>query len=131
MGEGSISIRVEKVFALLIESGFVYCCLWVGIKSAERVYTCREGAHYIDADFIPRFGVPCVPRAGLHGHGLGAIVCLGESGGRVSALDTEALACALGFVSDAHRDSRLRSEEPCRSLLDVLDRNAVRERVVD
>ena len=29
MGEGSVSMRVEKVFALLIESGFVYCCLWV------------------------------------------------------------------------------------------------------
>jgi hypothetical protein len=46
-------------------------------------------------------------------------------------LDTEfsSLACA-GFVSDAHRDPRLRSEEPCRSLLDVLDWNAVRECVV-
>ena len=40
------------------------------------------------------------------------------------------LACA-GFVSDSHRDPRLRSEEPCRSLLDVLDWNAVRECDID
>jgi hypothetical protein len=33
MGEGSVSMRVEKVFALLIESGFVYCCLWVRIRA--------------------------------------------------------------------------------------------------
>jgi hypothetical protein len=33
MGEGSVSMRVEKVFALLIESGFVYCCLWVCIRA--------------------------------------------------------------------------------------------------
>lgn len=46
-------------------------------------------------------------------------------------LDTEAPAYVPGFVSDAHRDPRLRSEEPCRSLLDVLDRNAIRKRVVD
>ncbi|KAF8266937.1 hypothetical protein EI94DRAFT_1802332 [Lactarius quietus] len=29
LGEGSVSVRVERVFALLIESGFVYCCLWI------------------------------------------------------------------------------------------------------
>ncbi|KAH9058116.1 hypothetical protein EDB87DRAFT_952879 [Lactarius vividus] len=29
LGEGSVSMRVERVFALLIESGFVYCCLWI------------------------------------------------------------------------------------------------------
>ncbi|KAH9053133.1 hypothetical protein EDB87DRAFT_1711764 [Lactarius vividus] len=28
LGEGTGSVRVEKVFALLIESGFLYCCLW-------------------------------------------------------------------------------------------------------
>ncbi|KAH9004438.1 hypothetical protein EDB86DRAFT_1942173 [Lactarius hatsudake] len=27
--EGSGSVMVERVFALLIESGFIYCCLWV------------------------------------------------------------------------------------------------------
>ena len=55
---------------------------------------------------------------------------VGESTG-VSALETEALTCAVGLVSDAHCDPCLHSEEPRRSLLDVLDRNAVRERVVD
>lgn len=39
MGEGSVSMRVEKVFALLIESGFVYCCLWIlYLISAFRVF---------------------------------------------------------------------------------------------
>ncbi|KAF8466078.1 hypothetical protein DFH94DRAFT_698583 [Russula ochroleuca] len=39
MGEGSTSIRVEKIFALLIESGFLYCCLWIlYLISAFRVF---------------------------------------------------------------------------------------------
>ena len=41
MGEGSVSMRVEKVLALLIESGFVYCCFWVCIRAdwlLERTY---------------------------------------------------------------------------------------------
>ncbi|KAH9173221.1 hypothetical protein EDB89DRAFT_747202 [Lactarius sanguifluus] len=29
LGEGSGSVRVERVFALLIESGFIYCCPWI------------------------------------------------------------------------------------------------------
>ncbi|KAI9433492.1 hypothetical protein H4582DRAFT_983858 [Lactarius indigo] len=29
LGEGSGSVRVERAFALLIESGFIYCCLWI------------------------------------------------------------------------------------------------------
>ncbi|KAI9439086.1 hypothetical protein H4582DRAFT_112939 [Lactarius indigo] len=29
LGEASGSVRVERVFTLLIESGFIYCCLWV------------------------------------------------------------------------------------------------------
>ncbi|KAI0287748.1 hypothetical protein BC826DRAFT_1042313 [Russula brevipes] len=29
LGEGVVSMRVEKVLALLIESGFVYCCIWI------------------------------------------------------------------------------------------------------
>ncbi|KAH9014612.1 hypothetical protein EDB83DRAFT_272750 [Lactarius deliciosus] len=29
LGEGTGSVRVDRVFALLIESGFIYCCLWV------------------------------------------------------------------------------------------------------
>lgn len=92
-------------------------------------------AHHTNADFIPDFGVSCVPRAGLHGHGLGVIVCLGESLdvgeyiGVRKILNFGSLACA-GFVSDAHRDPRLHSEEPRRSLLDVLNWNAVRECVV-
>jgi hypothetical protein len=42
-----------------------------------------EVAHHANADFIPNFGVPCVPGAGLHGHGLSVIVCLGELWTRV------------------------------------------------
>ena len=38
--EGSRSLRLERVFALLIESGFIYCCIWVcptsGGVAAER-----------------------------------------------------------------------------------------------
>ncbi|KAH9032245.1 hypothetical protein EDB85DRAFT_2145623 [Lactarius pseudohatsudake] len=29
LGKGTGSVRVDRVFALLIESGFVYCCLWI------------------------------------------------------------------------------------------------------
>ncbi|KAI9439079.1 hypothetical protein H4582DRAFT_2128606 [Lactarius indigo] len=29
LGEASGSARVERVFALLIESGFIYCCVWI------------------------------------------------------------------------------------------------------
>jgi len=29
LGEGSGFARVDRVFALLIESGFVYCCVWI------------------------------------------------------------------------------------------------------
>ncbi|KAH9173222.1 hypothetical protein EDB89DRAFT_2228935 [Lactarius sanguifluus] len=29
LGEGTGSVRVDRVFALLIESGFIYCCLWI------------------------------------------------------------------------------------------------------
>ncbi|KAH8993737.1 hypothetical protein EDB92DRAFT_377444 [Lactarius akahatsu] len=29
LGEATGSVKVERVFALLIESGFIYCCLWV------------------------------------------------------------------------------------------------------
>jgi len=39
MGEGSVPMKVEKVLALLIESGFLYCCLWVlYLISAFRVF---------------------------------------------------------------------------------------------
>jgi len=27
--EGSASVRIDRVFALLIESGFIYCCFWI------------------------------------------------------------------------------------------------------
>ncbi|KAH8979112.1 hypothetical protein EDB86DRAFT_3108221 [Lactarius hatsudake] len=30
LGKGSGSVMVERVLALFIESGFIYCCLWVG-----------------------------------------------------------------------------------------------------
>ncbi|KAH9004442.1 hypothetical protein EDB86DRAFT_3099029 [Lactarius hatsudake] len=29
LGEASRSVRVESVFALLVESGFIYCCVWI------------------------------------------------------------------------------------------------------
>ncbi|KAH9006705.1 hypothetical protein EDB83DRAFT_727525 [Lactarius deliciosus] len=29
LGEASTSVRVERVFALLVESGFLYCCIWI------------------------------------------------------------------------------------------------------
>ncbi|KAI9439104.1 hypothetical protein H4582DRAFT_2075759 [Lactarius indigo] len=29
LGEGTGSVRVDRVFALLIESGFLYCCAWI------------------------------------------------------------------------------------------------------
>ena len=116
MGEGSISIRVEKVFALLIESGFVYCCLWVGIKAAERIYTCRRGLTtltqilYLVSAFrvFPEPGFTVMDSVLL----FASVSPVGESTGG-SALETEALTCALGLVSDAHRDPCLRSEEPC------------------
>jgi len=85
-----------------------------------------------NADPIPNFGVPCIPRAGLHRHGLGVIIRLGELCWREywSALYTKAVLAYVGFVSDAHSDPCLHSEEPCRPLLDLLDGDAVRERVV-
>jgi hypothetical protein len=39
MGEGSVPMRVEKVLALLIESGFLYCCLWVRTTTAKKART--------------------------------------------------------------------------------------------
>ncbi|KAI0259774.1 hypothetical protein BC834DRAFT_1035748 [Gloeopeniophorella convolvens] len=39
LGASSAAIRIEKLFALLIESGFVYCCLWIlYLISAFRVF---------------------------------------------------------------------------------------------
>ncbi|KAH9028547.1 hypothetical protein EDB84DRAFT_1563059 [Lactarius hengduanensis] len=29
LGEASRPVRVERVFALLVESGFIYCCVWI------------------------------------------------------------------------------------------------------
>ncbi|KAH9026521.1 hypothetical protein EDB85DRAFT_170128 [Lactarius pseudohatsudake] len=29
LGEASRPVRVERVFALLVESGFLYCCVWI------------------------------------------------------------------------------------------------------
>ncbi|KAH9173002.1 hypothetical protein EDB89DRAFT_828832 [Lactarius sanguifluus] len=29
LGEASRSVRIERVFALLVESGFIYCCVWI------------------------------------------------------------------------------------------------------
>jgi len=29
LSRNSVAIRAEKVLAMLVESGFVYCCIWV------------------------------------------------------------------------------------------------------
>ena len=86
----------------------------------------------LPTDSISRFGVSRIPRARLHRHGLSVIIRLGERVGECwSALDTEAFSRShAGFVSYAHRDPRLRPEEPRRLLLDLLDGNAVRKSVV-
>jgi hypothetical protein len=84
----------------------------------------------LPADSISRFGVSRIPRARLHRHGLGVIIRLGESCGRILeylATKTFFLLIFAGFVSYAHRDPRLHPEEPCRPLLDLLDGNAVRK----
>jgi hypothetical protein len=46
LGEGSVSMRVEKVLALLVESGFVYCCVWVCITVAESTYICGRDSRF-------------------------------------------------------------------------------------
>ncbi len=56
LGEGSVSVRVERIFALLVESGFVYCCLWVCLNHASLL---AEELTMAIEDFIPDF---CVPR---------------------------------------------------------------------
>lgn len=38
LGEGSVSMRVEKVLARLVESGVVYCCLWVCHHSNKNAF---------------------------------------------------------------------------------------------
>ena len=42
--EGSGSLRLERVFALLIESGFIYCCIWVCPNSGG---VAAEGFNYL------------------------------------------------------------------------------------
>jgi hypothetical protein len=48
LGEGSVSMRVEKVLALLVESGFVYCCVWVCIivAESESTYVCGRDSRF-------------------------------------------------------------------------------------
>lgn len=40
--KGSTSERMEKILALLIESGFVYCLLWVNPVPPFRSTTCSQ-----------------------------------------------------------------------------------------
>ncbi|KAH9960357.1 hypothetical protein BGW80DRAFT_1182662, partial [Lactifluus volemus] len=39
LGECNVSTRVEKILAILIESGLVYCCLWVCCFFPQKEYT--------------------------------------------------------------------------------------------
>lgn len=80
LSEYSTAIKTEKIFALVIESGFAYCCVWVRSffkKKNEVPYPCVDlRAH---ADTLPNFGVPCVSKTGLRCHGRRSSIRLGGS----------------------------------------------------
>ena len=62
--KGKGSLRFNRVFSLLIESGLIYCCIWVGPTS--RSVNTRRRVHYTIADCIlVRDGWP-VARSRLH-----------------------------------------------------------------
>jgi hypothetical protein len=48
--KGSGTVRVDRVFALLIESGFIYCCIWV-------IYTISAFGVFLDPGFTFMAGV--------------------------------------------------------------------------
>jgi hypothetical protein len=47
--KGSRSLRLERVFALLLESGFIYCCIWVCPTSGG---VPAEGFNYTISDLL-------------------------------------------------------------------------------
>jgi hypothetical protein len=47
---GGGSLRIDRVFALLVESGFVYCCIWV-------LYAISAFGVFLDPGFIAMAGV--------------------------------------------------------------------------
>jgi hypothetical protein len=55
---GSGSMRVDRVFTLLIESAFIYCCIWVCPTSRSVNY--HRMAHWTITDFIWDLGFWCV-----------------------------------------------------------------------
>ncbi|KAH8991857.1 hypothetical protein EDB86DRAFT_2933376 [Lactarius hatsudake] len=63
LGEGTGSVRVDRVFALLIESGFIYCCLWV-CPAPISVYACRR-AHCAISDCILISAFNVMPNPGF------------------------------------------------------------------
>jgi hypothetical protein len=50
LSDGGGSVRVDRVFALLIESGFIYCCIWV-------LYAISVFGVFLDPGFIAMAGV--------------------------------------------------------------------------
>jgi hypothetical protein len=97
--EESGSVRVDRVFALLIESGFIYCCIWVC-----PTYSCRR-THCAVADFIFDLDFRRVASTRVYYHSL-----------------------YLKFISDAHNRPSWNANEPSGTLLDPLHQNAVRAR---
>ncbi|KAI9429369.1 hypothetical protein BJY52DRAFT_128223 [Lactarius psammicola] len=52
LGEGSGSMRVERVFALLIESGFLYCCPWILYLISARFVIPQPGFSIMDRALV-------------------------------------------------------------------------------
>ena len=71
----------SKRFSLSSSSLGLFTAAFGWVSKQQNASTPVEGGSPHNADSISRFSVPRVPRAGLHGHGLGAIVCLSESCG--------------------------------------------------
>ena len=60
-------MKVNRVFALLIESGLIYCCTWVCLTSGK--VDTHKRSHYTVADFILGLDVQQLAFSGLHRHG--------------------------------------------------------------
>ena len=112
---GSGSLRVDRVFALLIESGFIYCCIWV----------C---APFILADgFAELFQILYVISAFQVMSNLGFIVMdavllfISVSSATLHIFLSTEYWANIGPISHAHSHSRCRAEEPSRTLLDPLE----------
>jgi hypothetical protein len=115
-------VRVDRVFALLIESGFIYCCIWVcptSISSAEGFTELLQILYVISAfQVLPDPGFTVMDAVLLFISVSSATWSFYISSG------TEYQA-NIGSISDAHSHPRCHAEEPSRTLLDPLDRRAV------